>query len=404
MIKRLCTRGFLSEFLELAQTTEVPDPFGVWVGVSICASCLGRKCFIRTRPIVYPNLYVVLVAESAICRKTTAIDLGRPLLRKLDNCPRMLSQKFTAESLIGALRKPKDPIISVHNSSLNSEVLTPQTAEGTIISSELGSLINIDSYRNGLVDLLTDLYDSHQDEFTYTTRTHGDEVINYPCISLLGATTMSWMRSTIPVEALGGGFASRVIFVHSKPSNRNFAWPDLGPETRDLEARLLHDLNLITQLNGEFKIGPEARNTFKDLYEKYKNDRVLGSDANLSSYLGRRGTTLQKVAMVFSASRGDSMEVTSDDFTYASEAMRKVELSMPNLFQAITSTVDGQVCQDILLWLQAQGPTTRTNVVRKFSHKLHARGLDEALATLEGAGQIQARIDGNKTMYFPLQF
>jgi len=402
MAKRLCTRGFLPEFLELAQTTEVPDLFGMWVGVSICASCLGRKCYMRTRPIVYPNLYVVLVAESALCRKSSAIDLGRNLLRRLDYCPRMLSQKFTAESLIGALRKAEDPDIVVHDSSSNSNIVVPVTAEGTIISSELGSLINAEAYRNGLIDLLTDLYDSHQDEFVYTTRSHGDESISYPCISLLGATTMNWMRATVPEEALGGGFASRVVFVHSKPSDRNFAWPEIGESMVSLEGKLLHDLNRICKLRGEFKVDTKARLKFKELYEKFKFDKLLSSDSNLSSYLGRRGTTLQKVSMVISASRGDSLEVTSEDFEVASESLRKIELLMPILFQAITSSVDGQVCQEVLMWLQAQGPTTRTHVVRKFSHKINARGLDEVLATLEGAGQLKAKIDGSKTMYYTL--
>jgi hypothetical protein len=97
--------NFLRKFVSLFEGTEVPDRFAVWAGVSCLSAMLERRIWIDMNIFsVYPNMFIVFVAEAGRMRKSTAAAMTRKLLSKTDPGPRMIAQKTTPEALIDALR------------------------------------------------------------------------------------------------------------------------------------------------------------------------------------------------------------------------------------------------------------------------------------------------------------
>ena len=132
-------RGFIREFCTYAEETEVPSIFAMWSAISAISAVLGRKCFVPLGHYkVHPNMYIVLVAGSARCHKSTAIDMAEKLIRGLDEPLNILSQKMTPEALIHSLSESPDLI----NGSLITE-----TAEGIAIVDELSTLIDKNSFQ-----------------------------------------------------------------------------------------------------------------------------------------------------------------------------------------------------------------------------------------------------------------
>jgi len=397
MTKRVCKDSFLMEYLRYTQETEVPDYFGLWVGLSIVCTCLGRKTFIVTRPTIYPNHYIILVANSGLCRKSTAIDQGIGIMESIDDPPRVLAQKTTTEAMIEQLKTVDVP--TIRDTKKGLVVPPPGGAQAIIVADELATLLNKEAFRSGFIGLLTKIWDSSKRDFVYHTRGHGSEIIREPCINLLAGSTASWLKSSIPEESIGGGFTSRIIFVQADRPDRFHPWPNIDEDVLRREGRLIHDLNCIRALEGEFRIEPEARTYFAETYKTFLTQTTFSSDFGLAGYASRRHVMLHKTAMAFSASESDDMIITKRHYEIADSTLQQTERYMPAIVESIMSTVDGESLQDVLLFIKSEGEVTRTRLTRKFQHKMKVRVLDELLQTLETGGSIAVTINGRVISY-----
>ena len=83
--------NFLQLYLNYTRAQESPELFHLWTGTTILAAALGRKCWInRGYYRLYPNLFCILVAGSAKCRKSTAVNIGVRLLTDIDTTKRLV--------------------------------------------------------------------------------------------------------------------------------------------------------------------------------------------------------------------------------------------------------------------------------------------------------------------------
>ena len=211
--------NFLRDFANLAKGTEIPPLFALWSGISGVSAILGRRVWMDMGVFtVYPNLFVVLVAGSGQFRKTTSIRLIEKLIRQVDPHPNFISQKITPEALIDAVKIQR----TGDDSNLGKEI-----SEGYVLAEELGIFINKKSYEAGMASILIPLYDC-ADVFEYRTKGRGVEEIRNACFSLLGASTVDWIRDAIPREAVGGGLTSRMIFVFTETPPEPVAIPSLS--------------------------------------------------------------------------------------------------------------------------------------------------------------------------------
>ena len=105
---------FIDLYLDYTKGQESPRDFHFWTAVSLISGAVGRKIWLpRGHDMLYPNHYVILVAGSAMSRKSSAINIGVGLLRratqnKIDSglthgISTILSGKMTPEALCRAI-------------------------------------------------------------------------------------------------------------------------------------------------------------------------------------------------------------------------------------------------------------------------------------------------------------
>ncbi len=384
--------GILQSFCRYCEGTEVPSTFALWTGISMVSAAMGRDCFIDYGFFtVHPNLYVILVAGSAKCRKSTAIGIGLDFLQKIDPPLKILSQKMTTEALIGAL----SGMTGKDDTTLVLE------AEGIIVVDELSTFVDKNAFKTGMIALLTKLYDSK--DFTYETRSRGVEHVQNPCLSVLGGSTTQWIKEAVPVVAVGGGFTSRVVFVYRDTRERSIARPRLTEENRKRGLNIVHDLNEVCKMRGPFDLTDGAWELFEKEYHRFGTASPLFDSPNLSGYANRRHTTLLKIAMAVSASTEDSRLVNEKDFGIALRSLELVEVDMHKVLSAINREVFGQVLEEVMTVLVNRTRVTRGEMVRVMKDKISSRELNEIMDTLEEAGYIKVERVGQKQIYVLLK-
>jgi hypothetical protein len=363
---------FISEYLRYTSDQESPDEFHFWTASTILATALGRKCYMkRGYYTLYPNLFTILVAGSAKCRKSTALGIGVPLLRDVGESF-VINGKITPEALIKEIAsvskvKPDDP-----NKLVCPDVL--------VYSSELSVLLTKQSYGEPIIHILTDLFDC-PDSRDYKTKNSGIFQLNNVFVCILAATTPTGVAKGIPESALEEGFASRILFVYRESTDKVNAFPVLTKEQEQLYEDLKKLLHKRGQMRGEFMLTKEAHDWFKTWYEEtWKNEEPL--DKRLEGFHGRKPDHLMREAMILAGSRG--RKVLNLDILQASlMAIEQVEQSARGAFREIGSDILTQHLARMRIIVKHHKIIDHSTLLRKM-YPVTARQLEELLATAFG--------------------
>jgi hypothetical protein len=327
--RRLCKDGIIEDYMRYAIYQESPPDFHLWVCLSLIASALGRNCWTSMGMWeTYPCMYIILVGESAITHKSTAIKMGmRPFREALPELA-ALSQKMSPEALINTLAKLSDPDKGSGR------------AEAFMESSELSNLLGQSKMDDSLIKLLTELWDAPS-HFSYATLQRGVETVKDVCLNLLGGSTPSWLRNSVPESALEGGFFSRLILVSRPPKGEKNSRPMMSPDQREAIENVKNDLICIRQnMQGEFTLDTAAQEFFDEWYHEHNHPQKANSF--MRGYYGRKGDFMQKIAMCLSASFSDSMIITAEDMMMAHRLLNENEKYTEGLVKYMGTTEDGQ--------------------------------------------------------------
>lgn len=381
--------GTILGVCQLMSDTEVPELFSLWGGIVATGAVLGRNSWIdQGHFTVFPNLYVVLTAGSAKCRKSTIISKVEDLLRGVEPKMHLMSQKSTPEALI------QDMCGVVPESSTN--IITGAT--GIVIADEVSTFIDRNAFTTGMIPILTKLYDCK--DFDYRTRSRGAEVIKNPCLSILGGSTIQWIKESIPIVSIGGGFTARIIFVYREDRTKHVPWSERTPETVALESDLIHDLSEIHKnVRGRFVLTPEAKEMYCSEYITFSEKSSLFQDANMAGYAGRRHVMILKLSMAFSASTRDDREVTAHDMRLAINSLLEAEKNMQRVLSAISCEPCGDLSEQLVTIIHRNKRSSKFELVRQFRHKLNVNELDALLRTLEEAQFIRTVVEGSQVFY-----
>lgn len=391
---RQLKKGILHALTRYTDNLETSIIFTMWTGVSAISAALGRDCCLDLGYFtIYPNMYIVLAAGSAKCRKSTAIRIAAKFIKNCEPKIKVLSQKTTAEGIIGNLS----------GTNVKEENTLVNEADGILIVDEMVTLIDKNAFKSGLIPVLTNLYDC--DNFKYETRGRGVEEIINPCLSILGGTTIENLKESIPVAAIGSGFTSRIMFIFKNSLEKAVAFPELSAEAKKLEPMIQHDLNEVVKLRGKFTLDKEARKIYEDEYSDFMNNSKLFEDPNLDGYAGRRHINLLKTAMVMSADIENKLSINRKDMLVAISAMALAERDMPQVLKSVRSEFVGEVAEEVINLIRSYRTITRSVLVKKMSYRLSSQQLDIILDTLmeydnaKGGKLVEIIKEGNRTSY-----
>ena len=389
--------SWIREYLRYTENTESPSMFHLWVGISTIASVIDRDVYVNQGFFkIYPNLYIILVAGSQECRKSTAISIGESLLRNLPNPPNIVSQKMTPESFIEAIQ----PYSRIGESGIVSMKST-----ATILAHELSVLIDRDAAKNGFIALLVDLYDCKEDgvPWEYRTKKRGVEEIYNNCINLLGASSPEYLRISLPPDEIGGGFTARTILVYQDKPEKRIAFPIYTEKEAKMKENLIYDLDEISKIKGEFQWLAESRKWYENWYMTRDTSNVPDG---LAPYYVKKAEHLLSVAMILSIAESDDLVLTPIHLEAALATLEENEILMPYAMEGLIPTYIGQlnnkVLQVILRLTRDKGVADRSTLLKRLWRDMDSETLTNSLDTLIQAGLItESREKGGRTIYVP---
>lgn len=379
-------KDWITSYLEYTENSEPPELYKLWVAISVIAASLQRKVFLKWDKKVYPNMYIVLVGPSGKCRKGTAMYPGEALLRKL-GIP-LAAEAITREALIKELETAQEGAkLSMSELTLHSSL--------TVFSKELTVFLG---YNNiALMSDLTDWYDC-SDVWIYRTKNSGtNELINV-FMNLIGATTPELIQSTLPRDAIGGGLASRIIFVYENRKGKIVPAPFLTEVDEILFEKLFTDLAEINMMTGEFTIDNEFLDHYIEWYVK-QEDNPPFQDDKFSGYFERRAHHALKLSMILTASKGDSMMITVDTLKKAINILEMTEVKMPMTFRGMGASEYAAITDRVMHTIAKAGDKgiTIPELLNAHYYDADKYTLDRILQTLDTMAFCERIIEGTTT-------
>lgn len=293
-----------------------------WTGVSTIAGALRRRvwCDMKTYRWI-PNFYIVLVAPPGIVNKSTTLDIGHDLLREVPGIhfgPNIVTWQALIPAFSAVAEQFECGGVFLEESALTCTV------------SELGNLL--DPKERSLIDLLVTLWDNRKN-LDKTTKGSGEDHLVNPWINIEACVTPAWLQANISAATVGGGLASRILFIYADTKDRYVAYVDENlPKDFEIRRKLLvEDLAYISTLRGAFRIPEASRKWGRLWYEKIWSDFNL-QEESFGNYIARKQTHLHKLAMVISISSRDDLIITVDDYATANQMLADVEVDMPKVF------------------------------------------------------------------------
>lgn len=390
MSNRILT-NWLDTYIDYTEQSESPDSYHMWSGISAIASCLRRQVWINMGYFhVYPNLYIVLVGPPG-CRKNSAINI---MMNLISDIPDVFfsADSITREALIQSLQLAQRDIDMGKKELYRHSSLT-------IVSKELSVFIG--NSNNELLSLLTDLYDPH-DRWEYRTKNKGIDTIYGVWLNMLAGTTPAWLVGSVPINAIGGGFTSRIIFVVEDHPRKRTAIPKISERELKLKKQLSSDLEQIAQLRGEFTLTPEAIEYFTLWYNNLPHDD-LSIDLRFQGYYERKHIHLLKVAMIVSASYTNNLIITDEHIRTAQFLLDTLETKMVEAFGSAGRSDLANDIDDILKLIQRGGGNGigRETLTRKVWRDITRDNFDKAISSLLDMGYIKKEIrESGKIIYF----
>lgn len=377
-------KSWLKGLSSYVENTEAAREFWHWAGVSTIASALQRKVWLPFGIERYfPNQYILIVGPPAT-RKGGPVGLSKNLLQAIQIPVAVDSsskRKFTMElAEVG-----KSEFFSYKSKNYAQCSLS-------VISKELSSLLAVNPKE--MVEVLTDLYDSH-DTWDYSTRGQDEDKLNNVCVNFLAATTPVSLAAILPQEAIGGGFTSRCLIVYASDVYQRISRPTITPKQQELYKVLLHDLHHISQLVGEFSWTPAAEKVFDEWY--YTIDKRLKhiQDEKVQPFLGRIHAVVLKTAMAYRVDHTDELILDEPEIQTAIDAVERTLQSAGQAFGAHGVSRTGPETHKIIHQLRILGEVTFRELLRHNYRNTNKSELQEIISSIEAMGLCKTTYDTN---------
>lgn len=295
---------------------ETPHAYDFWVGCNLLSAAVGRSVVVN-RPMapVYLNLFCILVAESGVTRKSTAVRHGTNFLRELcsDN-PLLIENKTTPEKLEELLHK---------------QTLVSGTSAAIISISELVTFLGREKYVSTMPTLLTDLYDCPKVRSGGGSLSVGSRDIHNVFVSFLSASTPSWLVRAVNPDVIEGGFTSRVMFIVAEEPKRRQSWPEKN--NVEVENSIRNHLNRIRNKAievAQIEVSDGARRTF----DRWYKSRPLHRDPFRASFQSREDAHVLRLAALLCIN-DDTWVIQANHISFAIKCITEVREDGASIFE-----------------------------------------------------------------------
>ena len=375
------TPDWIDSFMELTENSEPPVLFRKWAAISSIASALQRKVRVELGLSLtcYPNLYIVLVGPSAT-GKGTAMKFASDIIEKIPTI-RLSAQATSLQALIRRMKETNLTDINV--------VTGDQTYHSslTIFSTEFTVFLGY--HNQELIAALCEWYDCHN-RWTYETIARKKEEVVGVWVNLFAGTTPDAIQASLPIESIGGGLTSRIIFVVEERRAKLVIVPTITERQLQLQQQLVYDLEAINRLSGVMQYTDGYLKTYTDWCIFADQHRPF-HDKKFDGYCGRRRKHLITLSMVCCASRGDEMIMTSEDIDRAIFLLAEVEVKMGKVFKGMGRSAISDLLSDAVTFIaNSQTPDIPLfQFAKYFEGDMDKMEMERVLVTLEAQQTIK---------------
>lgn len=365
--------NWLHSYADYTMGTESPPIFHLWVALGTLAAAAQRKIYMDAGYYqVYPNMFIILTSPAGRSRKSTALRIGKRLLRGIEEYGQEIHFSTQASS-VAALVSQFSKIQNKEHQSLSAYI------------SELGSMLGSKSIE--MTDFLTDIYDCNPD-WDKQTIGRGLEKIERPWFNLLAGTTPQWMGENLSKTAVEGGFVSRSIFVYEDTRLR-VAFPEITAEQREIERALVHDLAHIAELSGQFDFSESGREFYRQWYED-QDHTMEAKDYRIAGYYERKHVHVLKLAMAISLAASDELVLEPRDIGAALQMLEELEPGMYKAFSSVGKNIysaDHERIRSQILNSGERGVSYK-KILAANIHAIDKEQIDKILNTLVEMGDV----------------
>lgn len=398
--------GFITDFVNTGRGMESPSLFFVWNALWLLSTILKREAWLKWYPgKLWPNLYVLIVAPPSLCRKSSSMIIANNLLRSLPYFlpstlesykkeTKIITGKTTPEGLLMSLA-PEERLYFTEGS--DTEAAKMKTVKkGSQIAlnvSEFAVFLGKQQYNTGMVTLLTDLFDC-KDYDGEVTRGRGDKPLEDIYVTLFGAITPDGLKMSIPDEAFGGGFMSRMILAYQHIPTKIYDMPEAlagYPVWEDLRLKLAW---ISRNAIGEYELTPEARAFYKAWYHEWKAE--LFSKGSERQEENRIDSLILRVALLMRVQEyRPGTDITVENIMDAHRLITYTVTTSKHATEDVGGTFYSIHMNAIKRVLQRRGTVTRRELSQFMSSRgASAKEISDIVEQLSVEGYLRIMISG----------
>lgn len=268
----------------------------------------------------------------------------------------------------------------------------------TLQSTELSSLLEPSGI--AMLQFLTDIYDCEYSKpsWKYSTKGSGRYELKNPYVTMLAATTPSYVAESLPHKATEHGFTARVIFVYEEKERH------LNPEpkapNKELVAALQDDLVEISQVKGKFRFDEEGKKFYHAYYKSIGT--TAPADYRVEGFHWRKHRAhVLKLAMLYSLAEKNELVITEQDLIAARDTLELIEPRMARTFTAVGKYEHAVDLERLHKQIAEAGDSgiALSDLYRRNYHVGPLSVLDEMVAALTSMGKAKKMKAENGTVF-----
>jgi len=362
LVKNIPDTGWIAEYMKWTEESEPPARFRFATAMGLISAAVNRKVWLpyENRG-TYPNLWILLMGPPG-CGKDSAINQGYDLFMHMENRPKVIAEKITPEALIKTLAQNRAQE-GATSTKMNRD------CKGVVFAPELATFLGKSRYNEGMMSLLTRLYDCPSILPTETIIRHNITLVDV-CLSMLWGSTPDWYTRYMPEGAMCGGFMSRVTYFFYLQREKRI--PNPKPFDLEHQNRLVTVLDQIGALQGPMEIVDDA----KEMYDKWYcalPDPADNGGEEVDGYISRKPMTVKKIAMILSISESDNKKIKLDHMDKAIKIMEILERHLYIEVPKLASTGHALATDEVLRVLKLKPEMSRREAMQRSYRKLEGK-------------------------------
>lgn len=403
------TETFIDKYMEFGvEATDAPEQFHTMSALMVMSAMMSANLKVEvTHGRIRPHLWGLVLGESTLTRKTTAMRLGMEMVVEVDE-QLMLASEGSVEGILSALQ------------NRNGKV-------SIIFRDEVGGMfaqMERTNYLAGSREVFTNLYDAP----AFYKRKLRKETVTVvdPIFMMYNGGVREQVYAVLDDTSITSGFLPRYLIVSgdSDPAHiRPTGPPKAMSNFREEVMRDVHHMYNTYNRMGKVKftkddhaeieapIVVDAQLTDNAWTEYQRVESVLTKSAYKSHIsnlalpmFGRLATSILKIGVLIAASR---QEPTSDnqitverrDIVSATRYGQEFGMHAVDAMLNVGKPINERILVKIMRSIERNPGVSRSDLMR-FNH-LHKREADDILGTLVDRGMVYTNKNGRATYYHP---